>query len=219
MILNGARILHNKMLSSIMRSTMEFFESTPSGRVINRFSKDVDAAERSIPNTFKSLLRCLFTVFYTVILITVSTPMFLITLVPIAIIYIFIQRYFVALKRQLKRLESASKSPIFSHFSESLVGVSTIRAFKCEKRLRIRMQEKIDENLLYYFPNNIANNWLALRLELIGNLITVFAALFAVIARNSISAGMAGLSITYSLNVNWNFIIEKDGGGRMVCLS
>ena len=69
------------------------------------------------------------------------------------------------------------------------------------------MAERIDDNLLYYFPNNISNRWLALRLELIGNMITVFAALFAVLARDKISAGIAALSITYSLNVaqtlNW----------------
>jgi len=109
--------------------------------------------------------------------------------------------------RQLKRMDSASKSPIFSHFSESLTGVSTIRAYKAERRFNEKMAERIDENLLFYFPNNISNRWLALRLELIGNLITVFAALFAVLARSSISAGIAGLSITYSLNVsqtlNW----------------
>lgn len=207
LLLNGARILHNRMLKSILRSTMEFFDSTPSGRIINRFSKDVDATERGIPESFRTLLRCFFNVFSTVLLISASTPMFLLALVPIAVFYVMIQRYFVASMRQLKRLDSASKSPIFSHFSESLTGVSSIRAYKVQHRFIGDMQDRIDENLLYYFPNNISNRWLALRLELIGNLITVFAALFAVLARNSISAGVAALSITYSLNVsqtlNW----------------
>ena len=109
--------------------------------------------------------------------------------------------------RQLKRLDSASKSPIFSHFSESLSGVSSIRAYKVQHRFISDMQDRVDGNLLYYFPNNISNRWLALRLELIGNLITVFAALFAVLSRSTISAGVAALSISYSLNVsqtlNW----------------
>lgn len=109
--------------------------------------------------------------------------------------------------RQLKRLESASKSPIFSHFSETLTGVSTIRAYRVQNRFVKIMQSRIDENLVYYYPNNVSNRWLALRLELIGNLITVFSALFAVLSKNTISAGIAGLSISYSLNVsqtlNW----------------
>lgn len=69
--------------------------------------------------------------------------------------------------RQLKRMESASKSPIFSHFSETLTGVSTIRAYNAQNRFIKKMENNVDENLLYYFPNNISNRWLALRLELV----------------------------------------------------
>ena len=88
------------------------------------------------------------------------------------------KRYFVASMRQLKRMESASKSPIFSHFNESLTGVSTIRAYQAQNRFVRLMQSRIDENVSYFFPNQISNRWLALRLELIGNFITVFAAFF-----------------------------------------
>lgn len=180
---------------------MEFFESTPSGRIINRFSKDIEATERAIPEAFKSLARCAYHVLFTIMVIIFSTPLFVIALAPIIVIYVLVQRYFVASMRQLKRLESASKSPIFSHFSESLTGVSTIRAYRVQKRFIKGMQDHVDESLLFYFPNNISNRWLALRLELLGNFISVFAALFAVLARNNLSAGIAGLSISYSLNV------------------
>lgn len=111
--------------------------------------------------------------------------------------------------RQLKRMESASKSPIFSHFSESQTGVSTIRAYRVQDRFIQTMEKRVNDNLTFYFPNNVSNRWLALRLELVGNLITMFAALFAVLARSSISAGIAGLSVTYSLsvsNINLNLI-------------
>jgi ATP-binding cassette subfamily C (CFTR/MRP) protein 1 len=69
--------------------------------------------------------------------------------------------------RQLKRMDSVSKSPMFSHFSETLTGVSTIRAYKMERSFVKTMENHVDENLLYYFPNNISNRWLALRLELV----------------------------------------------------
>ena len=112
----------------------------------------------------------------------------------------------MASMRQLKRLDSASKSPIFSHFNETLTGVSTIRAYRAQGRFTKMMEHHVDENLKFYYPNNIANRWLALRLELLGNLITVFASLFAVLARSSISAGLAGLSISYSLNVSSRYL-------------
>lgn len=87
----ATKILHNKMLHSILRSTMEFFESTPSGRIINRFSKDVEATERGIPESFKSFCRYFFQFVSTIIVITFSTPLFITVLIPIIIIYIFIQ--------------------------------------------------------------------------------------------------------------------------------
>lgn len=78
-----------------------------------------------------------------------------------------IKRYFVASMRQLKRMDSASKSPIFSHFGETVTGVSTIRAYNEQNRFIRIMERQVDENLLFYFPNNISNRWLALRLELV----------------------------------------------------
>ena len=91
MRLRSSKILHDSMLYSILRSTMEFFESTPSGRIINRFSKDVDAVEKSIPDSLKTLIRCILDVLSTILIISYSTPLFLVALLPIAIVYILIQ--------------------------------------------------------------------------------------------------------------------------------
>ena len=102
MTIKASVTLHDSMLFSILRSTMEFFESTPIGRIINRFSKDVEAVEKNIPEAFKPLCRCVFHVFFTCLVISYSTPWFLVTLVPIVIIYFLVQRYFVSSMRQLK---------------------------------------------------------------------------------------------------------------------
>ena len=118
---------------------------------------------------------------------------------------LFLQRYYVSSMRQLRRLNSASKSPIFSHFGETLTGVTTIRAFGAQSRFIDDMNKKIDENLIYFYPDSVSNRWLGVRLEFIGSLITLFASLFAVIGRNSLTGGAAGLSISYSLNV-FNFL-------------
>jgi ABC-type multidrug transport system fused ATPase/permease subunit len=202
MWLNGAKILHSKMLISMLKSTMAFFESTPSGRILNLFSRDIETIERAIPDSLRKFLIYFFQIVSTLVIITVATPLFLVGLFPIAFIYLYVRRYFVASLRQLKRMDSVSKSPILSHFSESLTGLSTIRAYKVENRFRQEMEQKIDENLMFYFPNNIANRWLSLRLDLIKNLIVLLAGLFAVLYRDSISTSAAALSITYSLNVS-----------------
>jgi len=121
-----------------------------------------------------------------------------------------VQRYYVATSRQLARLDSATKSPIFSHFSETLTGVSTIRAYESQKRFVSRMHKNMDENNIYVLIANYADRWLGLRLELIGNIITALASLFAVFSRNSLSAGLVGLSISLSLSISQalNFFVR-----------
>ena len=111
--------------------------------------------------------------------------------------------------RQLKRQESASRSFIFSHFNETLAGLSTIRAFSAQTRFVAKMQEKIDDNLIFTFPEVYSSRWISLRLEFIGSLVTLFAGLFAVYGRDKLDSGAAGLSISYSITVNKFIIFSK----------
>jgi ABC-type multidrug transport system fused ATPase/permease subunit len=200
MILKSAQKIHSKLIGSILKSEWNFFQATPSGHIINRFSKDIDTIEKSLPEAFKSVVVCFFHVFFSITVIIGTTPLFCIAFIPIILVYFLIQQYFIPTSRRLKHLESESKSPIFAHFTETQNGLTTIRSFQAQERFIQTMENKIDENLVYYFPSNISNRWLAIRLELIGCLITSSAALFAVLSRDSISPGLAGLSITYSLN-------------------
>lgn len=106
----------------------------------------------------------------------------------------------MATSRQLKRLESVSRSPIYSHFGESVTGASAIRAFNEQDRFIAESEAKVDHNQLAYFPSIVANRWLAVRLEMVGNLIILFAALFAVIGKDK-NPGLVGLSLSYALQV------------------
>ena len=120
-----------------------------------------------------------------------------------------LQKFYVATSRQLKRLESVTRSPIYSHFGETLSGVQTIRAYGATKRFIADSNNKVDTNQRCYFPSFIANRWLALRLEFCGNLIVFFSAAFAVVSREqfALQPGFIGLILTYSLSVtqtlNW----------------
>nr|QNH67882.1 ATP-binding cassette transporter subfamily C member 1 X7 [Brachionus rotundiformis] len=207
MYIKATKSLHQGLLRSVLRGNLRFFETTPIGRIVNRFTKDIEATEDSIPYSIKSLIECSLSLISTITIISTSTPLFLAAMVPISIFYIFVQRYFVPSNRQLKRMQAATKSPIFSHFSECQAGVSTIRAYNAQNRFIKIMQENIDEHLVHYYCNTVSNRWLALRLEILGNIITILAAFFAITSRSSLSAGLAGLSISISLsissNLNW----------------
>lgn len=91
MVMKASTALHNSMLVSILRSKMSFFEQTPVGRIINRFSKDIEAVESSIPESYRSLLRLFIQFLTTILVISVSTPLFIIPLVPIVLVYIYCQ--------------------------------------------------------------------------------------------------------------------------------
>ncbi|CAH2076223.1 unnamed protein product, partial [Iphiclides podalirius] len=206
--LAASRALHAGLLAGVLRApSIGFFDCTPVGRVLNRFSKDVDVLDNVLPMTLRGWTSCFFSVLGTLFVISYSTPIFMSLIVPFGIIYYVIQRFYVATSRQLKRLESVSRSPIYSHFGESITGATTIRAYGVTRRFVEESERGVDHNQSCYYPSCIANRWLAVRLEMIGNLIIFFAALFAVLARDTINAGIVGLSISYALQItqtlNW----------------
>uniref|UniRef100_A0A8D1DIN9 Multidrug resistance-associated protein 1 n=1 Tax=Sus scrofa TaxID=9823 RepID=A0A8D1DIN9_PIG len=203
----ASRRLHLDLLHNILRSPMSFFERTPSGNLVNRFSKELDTVDSMIPQVIKMFMGSLFNVVGACIIILLATPVAAVIIPPLGLIYFFVQRFYVASSRQLKRLESVSRSPVYSHFNETLLGVSVIRAFEEQERFIRQSDLKVDENQKAYYPSIVANRWLAVRLEFVGNCIVLFAALFAVIFRHNLSAGLVGLSVSYSLQItaylNW----------------
>ncbi|UYV60328.1 hypothetical protein LAZ67_1000843 [Cordylochernes scorpioides] len=215
--MRASRVLHSDMLARILHCPMEFFETTPLGRVVNRFSKDVDTVDSTIPHNFRSWLLCTLQVVSILVVISHMTPIFLLVVGPIAIIYYAIQRVlpaavgaqvlYVSTSRQLKRLESITKSPIYSYFSETLSGVATIRAFHAQRRFVQECHSLVDTNVECFYPSVVANRWLEVRLELCGNLIVFFASLFSVLQKDVLTPGDVGLTISYALSMtatlNW----------------
>ena len=199
--LNASKLLHKKMLTRVMMSPMSFFDTTPIGRIVNRFGKDVDVCDNTLPGSLQSWLSTLANFAGTIITIMTVIPIFIAVVIPIACIFYFVQKFYVATSRQLKRLESISRSPIYSHFGESLTGSSTIRAFGMHDDFITQSQTLVDKNQICYFPSIIANRWLAIYLELLGNIVTAGAAIFVILNPGAVSPSEVGLVITYSLNI------------------
>lgn len=147
---------------------------------------------------------------FTLAVISVSTPMFVVLIIPLAGLYLYIQRFYLRTSRELKRLDSVSRSPIYAQFQESLSGINTIRAFRQEQRFSLENEWRVDANVRAYFPSISANRWLAVRLEFLGSVIILAASGFSIIsvARGSgLSAGLVGLAMSYALQItqclNW----------------
>ncbi|KAG6582881.1 ATP-binding Cassette (ABC) Superfamily [Phytophthora cinnamomi] len=212
--LRASRSLFQNLLARILRAPTSFFDTTPTGRIVNRLSKDVYTVDESIPATWSMLLNTFISVLVTLATISYVTPIFMIILLPVLVGYYISQRYFIKSSRELQRLDSISRSPVFALLSETLDGLPTIRAYRAETQFSTKNEELIDRNQRAYFLNFAVNCWLALRLEFAGTLIAAFAALTAVLAhssdpeRGAAFAGLAGVSLTYAFSVtqslNWS---------------
>ncbi|KAL8900190.1 MAG: hypothetical protein Q9192_001194 [Flavoplaca navasiana] len=212
--IEASRKLHERMAFAIFRSPMSFFETTPTGRILNRFSSDIYRVDEVLARTFNMLFVNTARAMYTLVLIAVSTPAFVALILPLGGVYLYIQRYYLRTSRELKRLDSISRSPIYAHFQESLGGMTTIRAYRQQQRFALENEWRVDENLRAYFPSISANRWLAVRLEFIGSFIILAAASFAIISvatGSGLSAGMVGLAMSYALQItqSLNWIVRQ----------
>ncbi|XP_017668902.1 PREDICTED: multidrug resistance-associated protein 6-like isoform X1 [Lepidothrix coronata] len=209
-LLGGVLASHQlflQLLSNVTRSPMVFFEQTPIGNLLNRFSREMDAIDSVIPDKLKSFLGFLFNLLEIYLVIIVATPWAAMAIVPLTVLYAAFQHFYVITSCQLRRMEAASRSPIYSHISESFQGSSVIRAYKDQERFILKSNFLVDENQRICFPGAVADRWLATNLEFLGNGIVLFAALFAAMGRTHLSPGTAGFSISYALQItgvlNW----------------
>ncbi|OCK85487.1 multidrug resistance-associated protein 1 [Lepidopterella palustris CBS 459.81] len=212
--IEASRKLHERMAFAIFRSPMSFFETTPAGRILNRFSSDIYRVDEVLARTFNMLFVNSGRAAFTLVVISISTPVFITLILPLAALYLYIQRYYLRTSRELKRLDSVTRSPIYAHFQESLSGISTIRAYNQQNRFALENEWRVDANLRAYFPSISANRWLAVRLELIGSFIILASASFAIISVSShsgLSAGMVGLAMSYALQItqSLNWIVRQ----------
>ena len=144
--LRASRVLFQKLLASVTSAKLRFFDTTPIGRVMNRFSKDMETVDQETSWVLISVFSDILTVTTIVVLISVITPAFLIAGAVITAIFTVIGIAYLRSSVELKRLESVSRSPIFQHFGETLNGVSTIRAYGDEQRFIRENLRKINDN-------------------------------------------------------------------------
>jgi ABC-type multidrug transport system fused ATPase/permease subunit len=158
--------------------------------------------DESLPRQFDQFFINSARTVFILLVISTGTPIFGVLIIPLATFYIYMQQYYLRTKRELKRLDSVSRSPIYAHFQESVGGTTTIRAYCQQERFALENEWRVDANLRAYIPSIDANRWLAVRLEFIGSVVILSAAGFAIISVSSgsgISAGMVGLTMSYAL--------------------
>ncbi|CUT98873.1 multidrug resistance associated protein 1 [Echinococcus multilocularis] len=197
----AVKVLHHQLLSCVLHVPTSFFDSVPQGRIMNRFSNEISTVDNHLMISMRSMLTTLFSCLITFALCALPSAYILILLACLLGFYATMQNLFVTTSRQLKRLDSVSKSPIFSHFAETLLGVDTIRAYGLCDLFVNTSDTRVDANNRALFGTLIANRWLSMVLETVGNLLTFSVSVAFVATRDTLAAGFAGLVISYTLNI------------------
>uniref|UniRef100_A0A671X6J4 ATP-binding cassette, sub-family C (CFTR/MRP), member 8 n=1 Tax=Sparus aurata TaxID=8175 RepID=A0A671X6J4_SPAAU len=207
--LKVAKELHQQLLHKIVLAPMRLFETTPLGSILNRFSTDTNTIDQHVPTTLECLSRSTLLCVSALGVISYVTPVFLIALLPLAVTCYFIQKYFRMASRDLQQLEDSTQLPLLSHFSETVEGLTTIRALRYEPRFRQRLLQYTDANNIASLFLTAANRWLEVRMEYIGACVVLVAAVASITncLYNHLSTGLVGLGLTYALMVsnymNW----------------
>ncbi|OBA28422.1 hypothetical protein HANVADRAFT_30090 [Hanseniaspora valbyensis NRRL Y-1626] len=203
--IKASRKLHDGMAQAVLRAPMQFFETTPIGRITNRFASDISTVDQGLQFILSFFLRNCLNYLTTVVILTYVMPSFFLLNCILICIYYYYQKYYVVMTRDLKRLMSISFSPIMSVLSESLVGEAVIGAFNQYDRFNYFNFENIQFNCNCVFNFRSTNRWLSVRLEIVGGLIILFTATFCCLSISSphpISSGMVGLLMSYAMQVS-----------------
>jgi ABC-type multidrug transport system fused ATPase/permease subunit len=216
--------LHDKMLASILKAPVRFFDTTPVGRLLQRFSRDLESVDIQLQWSFEAAVQALFQIIVSLSLIIITVPLVLITVLPVGIIYWKIQLAYRSSAREAKRMDSIARSPRYAHFKETLGGLPVIRAYKKEAWFRDQFFTYLERSQKASINNFLLNRWFSIRIPLIGGLISGTTALCLIYSVSSghLTAATAGLVVIYSMSfwgaLNWGIRILSDLESRMTSI-
>ncbi|VDK43637.1 unnamed protein product [Anisakis simplex] len=199
----AAKNLHNRLLHRVLNAALSWLDRTPSGRVINRLCADVYIVDDSLPFQLNILLACSFNLIGSIVLTFIALPFLSPVLLALFIIYYLIQRYYRYTTCDVKRLTSLSLSPLYSHLSDTINGLSTIRAFRFVDHFCLTLRKRLNDNIRSQFSSLAASQWLSIRLQILGVCMVSAVTLSAVLHRtfHYVDSALVGLAITYALSM------------------
>ncbi|KAK4307092.1 hypothetical protein Pmani_021109 [Petrolisthes manimaculis] len=195
-VLAGASKLHKAMFESILRSPMSFFDTTPTGRILNRFSRDLDELDVRVPFFLEFLLQGMLFVMGQIILVCFIYVWFTIPLIIIAGLFFLIDIFLNAGMRGLKRLDNTLKSPVTQHIASSVTGLSVIRTFDKERVFSNRMYNYLDQHSASLLVFRLSNRWFTYRMDIMAVLATLTVTIICVFTKGMIGTASAGLALS-----------------------
>lgn len=197
----SSRVMLQRAMTRVLRAPMGFFDTTPLGRITNRFSKDVDIMDNNLTDAMRMYFLTLAMITSVFILIIVYFHYFAIALGPLFIMFLFSASYYRASAREMKRHESVLRSGVFARFGEAVSGTSSIRAYGLQDHFIQTLRASVDEMNSAYYLTFSNQRWLSVRLDAIGNLLVFTTGILVVTSRFNVSPSIAGLVLSYILSI------------------
>lgn len=193
----SSTVLNIKAMEKIMHAPMAFFDTTPMGRIINRFTKDTDVLDNEIAEQCRLFCQGLGNMVGVLILCIIFLPWFAIT-VPFIVGYLILTfGYYQATAREVKRLEGVSRSLVFSNFDEVLHGMQTIKLYSCDSQFIDKNSNQINEMNESYLLSISLQRWFAISLHGCSATLNIIISMLCVSNAYPISAAASGLIISY----------------------
>jgi ABC-type multidrug transport system fused ATPase/permease subunit len=207
--------MHRSLLRKLLLAPITtFYDVTPLGRILNRLSKDFDQVDSFCPDLMAQLFQHSFNLLGGLALSVTSTYFYALVLVPIFLAFGKLQAYFRLSSRELKRLEGVTRSPIFSTFGETLLGLATIRAYRVQEAFVQKQRDFIQTNAKIYTSFYLTSRWLSLRLDFISNFLVLAVGAFGLGLRSKLDTGLIGLALLYTLQftgfLQWTVRVSVD---------
>ncbi|KNE57701.1 hypothetical protein AMAG_04560 [Allomyces macrogynus ATCC 38327] len=203
LLLRSSESISRVMLRKVLDAPMAWFAANHSGTVLNRFSRDATIVDEQLPNVFYNVMQSLFVTVGVVVIVIMVLPWVALSLPPLLLIFVLLRRWYIGSSRQVKRIESATRSPVYAHLSESLEGLAVIRALRAQGNFTKAFMQQIDTNTRAVFAQCVLGRWLGLRLDLLSALFMAIAAIAAVAVANSggLPPALAGLALSQILTL------------------